>query len=85
MTNAEAARTGNSERRLGLKYAHERLCEMFLAGIISGPMKRPVQLAGQDVLWASNVKSAAGDRGFKHSLSEAHLVGFDHVYSDVST
>ncbi|WP_448724151.1 hypothetical protein [Pseudomonas farris] len=42
MTNTEAANTGISERRLGMKYAHERLFEMFLTDAVSGPLKRPV-------------------------------------------
>ncbi|WP_432783387.1 hypothetical protein QZH45_15875 [Pseudomonas corrugata] len=48
MTNTEAVNNGMSKKRLGLKYAHERLFEMFLTDVISGPLKRPVQLAGRE-------------------------------------
>lgn len=48
MTNTEAANVAILEGRFGLKYAHERLFEMFLTDVISGPLKRPVQLAGRE-------------------------------------
>ncbi|TYK57897.1 hypothetical protein [Pseudomonas synxantha] len=48
MTNTEAANVAISAGRFGLKYAHERLFDMFSTDVISGPLKRPVQLTGRE-------------------------------------
>lgn len=53
MTNTDAVRSSASEGRRDLKYAHERLNEMFSIGNVSGLFKPLAHLETQVERWSA--------------------------------